>query len=335
MKNNTRSEKYLVNEEALKKFLIEKEQVDEELWGKIQANAQGKESNRKTAIILLFENYKKVPKEADGLLVDFTSQEQAVDVRKTLATQVLKNKTKVPASLYFDLIKRLRQDPETKIREIILPEFENWLAPVFKLADTIKKIEELEKKPIYKGFEYNWLSFLTFDQLLTLLEMHKKGKDKEIRAMLMRVAKNKDFFKNFLRELSSTPIFVPRLHALEDSLKAHIDGKFTLSIPCLLAQIEGVIWDIANQKGFAIGTNTIVTNRGRTTSAKSAAPLVKDTGMYYLMADELAEFFLNKVYTANFRHAILHGRDPNYAKEEDSMKLIMLLRALTEIAKEQ
>ena len=246
--------------------------------------------------------------------------------------QISKNKTKIPASLYFDLINRLRQDPEPKIHAIVLPEFKRWLMPVFQFADIFKKIEKFKQKPIYREFEFNWLSFLTFDQMLVLLKMHKEGKDEEIRTMLMKVARNQAFLKNFLNELSNISIFKPRLHVLEDSMKAHIDGKFTLSIPSLLAQIEGVLWDIARKNGFAIGKTTIITNQGKR-EVKSAYPLIQDTGMYYLMADELAGFFLCEVYTDTFRHAILHGRDPYYAKEEDSMKLIMLLRTLAEIAK--
>lgn len=332
LQNKATTGKYQIDEETLKKYLIEKEQVDEKLWGKIQGKAKGKERDRKTAIILIFDNYRKVPNEADSLLIDFTSQDQPAFVRKILATQTLKNRTEIPASLYFDLINRLRQDPEPKIRAIVLPEFERWLMPLFQFPDIFKKIEEFKQKPIYREFEFNWLSFLTFDQMLVLLKMHKEGKDEEIRNMLMRVAKNRDFFKNFLKELLSISIFSPRLHVLEDSMEAHIDGKFTLSIPCLLAQIEGILWDIARKNGFAIGKTTIITNQGKR-EVKSAYTLVQDTGMYYLMADELAGFFLREVYTDTFRHAILHGRDPYYAKEEDSMKLIMLLRALAEIAK--
>jgi len=329
---NKFSEKYQIDEERLKKYLIQKERVDEELWKKIQGKAIGKENDRKTAVILILNNYKKVPNEADNLLRAFTSHEQPKYVRTVLATQISKNKMKLPAALYFDLIKRLSQDPEAKIRNIVLPEIREWLTPLIQLRETLKKIEDFKQKPIYKEFEFNWLTFLSFDQMLKLLEMHKKGKDEEIRSMLMRVAKNQAFLRKFLNELSSISIFQPRLHVLEDAMKAHVDGKFTLSIPCILAQIEGVLWDIANKKGFAIGT-TIVPIQGKKRAVKSAYPLVHETDMYYLMTDDLAEFFLQEVYTHAFRHAILHGREPNYGKEEDSMKLIMLIRALAEIAK--
>lgn len=45
------------------------------------------------------------------------------------------------------------------------------------------------------------------------------------------------------------------------------------------------------------------------------------------------EFFVSWIYTHKFRHSVLHGRNPNYDNAEDSMKLVMLLRALREIGK--
>lgn len=332
MQNRQVSEKYPINEESLKKHLIEKEQTDEELWMRIQEKAKGKLAEREAAIELIFNNYRKVPTEADYLLRDFSSLRQPVKVRTTLAMQISKSKTNIPAALYFDLITRLNQDREPKVKNLVAPEIEEWLKPLIKLQETLRKIETFKHRPIYKEFEFNWLIFLSFDQMLRLLKMHKRGKGKEVRRMLMRVAKNKTFLNDFLKELSSISILQPRLHVLNEVLNAHVDGKFVLSIPCILPQIEGILWDIAHKKGFAVGT-TIITTRGRRRPVKSAYRLVAETPMYDLMTEYLAEFFLQKVYTPNFRHAILHGRNHNYDKEEDSMKLVMLLRALTEVAK--
>lgn len=73
--------KYPVDEEGLKKYLIEKEEVDEELWRKIQEKAREKGNDKKTAVILILNNYKKVPNEADNLLRNFASHEQPARVR--------------------------------------------------------------------------------------------------------------------------------------------------------------------------------------------------------------------------------------------------------------
>ena len=326
------SEKYQIDEEALRNYLIEKEKVDELLWKRIKEKSNGDEEERRTAIKLIFSSYKKVPIEADGLLKSFASLKQPSNVRKTLAIQICENKNEIPASLYFDLIITMSKDRSKKIRKLIVPEIEEWLRPLTKLQKILKEIEKFKQKSIYREFEFNWLTFLTFDQMLALLKMHKEGNDKDIRKMLIRVSKNKTFLQNFKEELSGIPIFQPRLHVLKETLEAHVDGKFALSIPSMLAQIEGILWDIATKKGFAIGT-CIIDPQGKRKPVKSVSPVVSETPLYYLMTDYLAEFFLHKIYTHNFRHAILHGRNPNYDKAEDSMKLIMLLRTLMEIGK--
>jgi len=326
------SQKYPIHEESLRKFLIQKEPIDEELWEKIKEKGNGKKEERESAITLIFSNYRKVPIEADDLLRNLASQEQPMNVRERLAIRISKDKTKIPASLYFDLIETLSRDPEAKIREIVLPEIQEWLKPLTEMQKTLKAIKDFQQKPIYKEFEFNWLTFLTLDQMLTLLGMHKKGKDEEIKKMLMIVTRNESFFKNFLKDLSGIPIFKPRLRVLKEGLRAHVDGRFALSIPCMLAQIEGILWDIAYKKGFAVGT-TIITSKGKQVSVKGAYLLVDQTPLYDLMTDYLAEFFLQKIYTHKFRHSVLHGRNPNYDNAEDSMKLVMLLRALSEIGK--
>lgn len=332
MQNKQIRGEYPIDEESLKKFLIEKEKVDEELWEKIKKNAKGNREERESAITLIFDNYRKVPTEADDLLRDFASQGQTVNIREKLAVKVAEDKKNIPASLYFDLIQKLSQDPEEKIRKIVSPEIQEWLNPLIEIQKTLKAIKDFQQKPIYKHFEFNWLTFLTFDQMLTLLKMHKKGKDDEIKKMLLDASRNQSFLQNFLRDLSGIRIFKPRLRVLEQALRAHVDGKFALSIPCMLAQIEGVLWDIAHKKGFAVGT-TIITSKGKQVSVKGAYLLVDQTPLYDLMTDYLAEFFLQKIYTRAFRHSVLHGRNPNYDNAEDSMKLVMLLRALSEIGK--
>lgn len=312
--------------------MIEKEKVDEELWKIVQGKSIEKVEDKKNAIQLIFENYKKMPEEADEILRGFASQEHPKDVRKTLAIQVSNNKSGIPGGLYLDLISRLKEDPDNEIQKIISPEIREWLEPLTDILQTLKKIEEFKQKPIFEGFEYNWFIFLPLDQMLRLVEMHKEGKDKEIKRMLMRVAKNKTFLKDFMKELSRITLLKPRLHVLKDALSAHLEDKFTLSIPSLLPQIEGILWDIAQKKGIAVGT-TIIPISGKKFRVKSVKAVVEHPTMYDLMTSHLADFYLQKVYTRNFRHAIIHGRNPKYNSEEDSMKMIMLLRAVTEIAK--
>ena len=88
MQNKQTSKKYPIDEESLGKYLIHKEQVNEELWEKIKEKAKGKKEERESAITLIFDNYGKVPIEADDLLRDFASPKQPMNVRERLAIQI-------------------------------------------------------------------------------------------------------------------------------------------------------------------------------------------------------------------------------------------------------
>jgi hypothetical protein len=48
----------------------------------------------------------------------------------------------------------------------------------------------------------------------------------------------------------SHPLFVPRMHILKDALQAHCRGLYTLSVPALINQIEGVLNDYVIANGL-------------------------------------------------------------------------------------
>jgi hypothetical protein len=129
--------------------------------------------------------------------------------------------------------------------------------------------------------------------------------------------------------MKASNLFNPRIGVIQDAIDAHLTGKYSLSVPVFLAQIEGMLWDYAEQQGIAAGT-TIVKNDGTTKEAHSATPLVKDTEIQDSLSEDVANYFLEKVYTKDFRHGILHGRKTDYNKEENSMNLMLFIRVLLE-----
>jgi len=323
-----------IDEEALREFLIEKEPVDEELWEKIKNKAEGNAEEKESAISLIFTNYVKIPSEADEILKTLALKNQPLNVRKKLATQMSKDKASIPGGLYFSILTKLSEDPNEEIKKQVLPIKKEFLEPLNTTITIINRILAIRQKPIYKNFQFNWLTFLPIDQMLFLLRLHKNGKDQEIEKMLVRVSKDKSYLTKFEKDLSSIKILRNRLGIINSALEAHSIGNYELSIPSLLSQIEGILWDIASIKNIAYG-QFIVTRNGRMIECHGAYNLVDQTHMYDLMDWTLADFFLKAIYTKTFRHGILHGRITNYAKEEDSMKLVMLLRALSEIAKKE
>ncbi len=148
-----------------------------------------------------------------------------------------------------------------------------------------------------------------------------------------------------LREMvlswESNPHFKNRMPIILDALQAHINGKFTLSVPALLPHVEGVTSDILGKSVFRDTKNQVsgMLEQGVPEFLRS---VYKDT---------LIEFITNIVYGwtdfNNFasdlqskgiaetdflnRHAILHGVHVNYANEGLSLRAFLLLEALSTV----
>lgn len=347
------------NDAGLERFLIRKGVINNDLWEQILGESKGTSSDKVSACKLIFQNYRSVPPEADEILKELVAPTQHEDVRKAVVLEMAKESIDIPAGLYFDLLSVLAKDPSREVRDIIEPKFKLITEPLVKFAkllqeyqanlvskitDSLIQCQEAINKslsrlteatkflqePEFKDFEYNWLIFLPIDRMWQLYEMHKMRKDDEIKELLIQASRDKEYLDQFIEEMSGSSLFKPRIAIIQDAINAHVAGKYSLSIPVFLAQIEGVLWDYAEEQGIAAGTE-ITTRAGKKFEATSAKSLVKDTRLNDLMSEYVANYFLDKVYTEDFRHGILHGRNVDYNKEENSMKLLLFIRALLNI----
>lgn len=357
------SRKKTLGEAKIEDFLVTKQEIDQKLWNDILNKSKGTEEEKILACRLFFENYRRIPDEADALIKGLASPHQPEGVRKAIALEIAKERVKIPAGLYGELLFVLHSDVNKEVRDIVEPKFKQIKETFVLLADAIaqaqvsfvesttrlisryqtmitrtalnswQKIWEGTKflrEPEFKEFEFNWLAFLPIDRIRKLYEMHKQGKDEDIKKLLIGLGKSREYLDQVIEEMNEADVFKRRVSAIKDALDAHCNGKYTLSIPTLLPQIEGILWDIAEEKGIAKGTE-IVTKTGKREVAKSAKPLVKKTDIRDLISENVADYFLEKIYTKGFRHGILHGRKINYGNEEDSVKLVLFLRTLLEV----
>ncbi len=122
-----------------------------------------------------------------------------------------------------------------------------------------------------------------------------------------------------------------RIPILRDAVEAHIGGKYNLSVPPVLSQLEAVVAEGFGHKG-------VLRHRGR--SGKNAATFEEYLGRllpqdWWNKSDEAVKLFMLEVVLASFeygqplpgnlnRHAILHGVDTDYGTVENSLKTILL-----------
>ncbi|WP_245304957.1 YecA family protein [Rhizobium multihospitium] len=113
--------------------------------------------------------------------------------------------------------------------------------------------------------------------------------------------------------------FADREKFLLDAVEAHFTGKYTLSVPVLFAQLEGILRQI-----------------GALTSKDNIKPTIKrniwGNRLLFAMEDAVEAFnsFISKLYEGQKddgfnRNPVLHGMNLNYDNEEYSLILLLAI----------
>ena len=151
----------------------------------------------------------------------------------------------------------------------------------------------------------------------------------------------------------SSPIFSKRRQIIEDALSAHISGKFTLSVPVLLSQVEGILSDSMGERAGKLGEllkNAILKNFSEAKafhklendillSLSSDPFLINKTGEgfgEYFTSEKHSEWLKQKGVNGIpiNRNAILHGIQIDYGTKANSLRLFFLLDSIHGIQKE-
>mgnify|MGYP004688748551 CR=1 FL=1 len=138
--------------------------------------------------------------------------------------------------------------------------------------------------------------------------------------------------KNFVKDailkllescIQESDIFKKREKFLKDALYAHFDGKYTLSVPVLFAQLEGILRDIGHIENKDSVRSTIHKMNWNERMAFS----IQDDSEYY--NSFITRLFEGGKAPSEFnRNPILHGFGLDYPTEENSMILFMSILEL-------
>lgn len=129
--------------------------------------------------------------------------------------------------------------------------------------------------------------------------------------------------ESMLVEWKSLSVASKRIHIFEEVVWAHQNKKYNISIPALIAQFEGLVCDIFEEKRFQ--ENVL----------KQHLEHIFQTEDMYKIAN-ISKTFWIKVLLDNTdgkdrflsRHAILHGQDVTYGNYEKSLILIIAMDAI-------
>lgn len=178
------------------------------------------------------------------------------------------------------------------------------------------------------------------------------NKEKAYRLVLNYYEKHRwAALESTLMSWQDNPIFGRRMAILKDALSVHKQGKWTLSVPSLLPQIEGISLDIVKRLGLPPDKKAIVIDKninkeiGKTVPSQVFSRLSIDIfspremvaiytllyhleGQLYNWIDLLEEIRQTDELDYLNRHAVLHGAQINYASKINSLRCFLVLDTL-------
>ena len=198
-------------------------------------------------------------------------------------------------------------DYSEMLLESIIPSLES-------LQDIAKQYEELEE--IKKSdFEFKWLNEITHGVFLELYGVYKEEGNQAAAELLAEQLRDEDDIEEFKEHFSTFNEYAERKQIVDEALDAHAEGRYALSVPALLSQLDGVFIDTALDIGvYAEEDDPIgvqVVNKGEE-SPQHIPGIHEEYREYY------ASLWGKRVN-------ILHGKETDFSNNELlSAKLIWL-----------
>ncbi len=196
----------------------------------------------------------------------------------------------------------------------ILEKADLWITPsMYKIIDRIQAIKEADDTKL-EAIEQIFLDYFAEDDYRLLDEM--------------------------INSWSESPYFTKRIKIIKDAIDAHKNGKYTLSIPTLLPQIEGILSDFTGEPAghpTPMFKNAFESQYPEVLKTVSKDILVGLATSKFLYGGINSQDFTSEKFVAWLasnengslnRHAILHGVHINYSSEINSLRVFMLLDSL-------
>lgn len=206
----------------------------------------------------------------------------------------------------------------------IIPEVPPYLQGICEVAFSIKErlehINEEQKKTVEKYIEHGWYPIVSMG--LTYISDEE---DFEI-TIENYIDKKMDEIESNLQE--SNPC---RSYIIKDAFDAHRSGKYTLSIPAILAQADGICFE-------RLGVSPFSKKSGSQLQDKIPTELYTDfLGHYFqpVIFSKAIRASTNEVPPATLnRHHVLHGISTEYATRQNSLKAISYIGSLDWLLRE-
>jgi hypothetical protein len=112
--------------------------------------------------------------------------------------------------------------------------------------EIVESVNELEAS----DFEFKWVDFLVVGLRDELYEIYQEKGEKQVVSVLSELLDDEETLDAILSQVDSRYLRGEREKLLKDAISAHNEGRYSLSIPTALTQIDGAIIEAATDLGI-------------------------------------------------------------------------------------
>ncbi len=118
-----------------------------------------------------------------------------------------------------------------------------------------------------------------------------------------------------------------RARLIREAFAAHRDGKYSLSIPALFAQADGICFDMT---GYQIFTGNGISRFAKRIDPKAIERAYLEPLLRSVPITESSRHRREKIPQLN-RHAVMHGESTDFATEENGLKAISFINFVSHV----
>jgi hypothetical protein len=164
---------------------------------------------------------------------------------------------------------------------------------------------------------------MNFDAMAEAIQIAEEQGIEAAEAYLEGYFNSDDNIGLWLRKFCHNPAIRPRRQLLLSALEDHKAGRYHASVPVVLAQIDGIVYDFVNKSFYEKGKKSL--------HLQATESIAGDPSGLAALADLLSSARPTTVESPieiPYRHGILHGRDLGYANRRVSTKAFAALLSL-------
>lgn len=134
--------------EDLIRRLSVKDEIDYGLLDSLKQSLKGNISDKKNGVTAFFENYRRMPHEADELIVDLAKPSESVEITRLVAQYFADEKIRLSAKLELKLLEVLSKSEDDAVKKLIEKKRG-------KYAEYFENLKKMIEKSIYFSNKYN------------------------------------------------------------------------------------------------------------------------------------------------------------------------------------